>query len=82
MCFTVLDEFQVAGGGSYVAFAELVMNHHTPFGQVPNHGHIALFALVGKVGSFFLGDDLAGINIQRRGGNAGLPDPRGDDPAG
>lgn len=52
------------------------MNDDTGLGQVANHGHVALFALVGGLGGFLLGNDLAGIAILRVRGDSAPPNPR------
>jgi hypothetical protein len=74
-----LDEFEIAGRRRDVSFAEFVMNDDASVGQVADHGHVALLALVGELGGFLFGNDLAGIAIQRVPSDTGLPNPRGDD---
>jgi hypothetical protein len=76
---TVLDELENSGGGGDIPFAKFIVDHHARFGQMADHGHVALLALVGDAGGFLLGDDLGGVRIEGVFGDSGLPDPCGDD---
>lgn len=76
--FAGFDEFEIPRGGGDVAFAEVVVNHHPSFGQMADHGHVTLFALVGEVCGALLGHDLRGIAVQRVPGDFELPEPRCD----
>jgi len=76
--FAGFDELEILCGGSDIAFAEFIMDHHPGLGQMPDHGHVALLSLVGELRGALLGHDLGSIAVQRVPGNFCLSEPRGN----